>query len=167
MPAEVLEILVSEDGRYLDANQATFEVLGYTLDELRELPFGTLAGIDPEVAIPMWRRSVMDSFALPTGAATHLVSREGDLHAVVYLGVRPADQPDTWYTRFRLVTRRRVAVNRPMILQWILAQWREAERRIAARPADAPERAELEEDLAELKARYTGEQARRGKGPAG
>jgi PAS domain-containing protein len=167
LPAEVLEILVSEDGRYLDANQATFEVLGYTREELRALPFGTLAGISPEVAIPMWRRSIRESFALPTGAATHLVSREGDLHAVVYLGVRPAEDPDEWYTRFRLVTRRRVAVNRPMILQWILAQWRDAERRLAALPQDAPERAELEEDLAELKALYAGEQARRGKGPAG
>jgi hypothetical protein len=115
----------------------------------------------------MWRRSVMESFALPTGAATHLVSREGDLHAVVYLGVRPADSPGAWYTRFRLVSRRRVAVNRPMILQWILAQWRDAERRLASLPQDAPERVELEEDLAELKALYAGEQARRGKGPAG
>jgi len=166
MPAVVLEILVSEDGRYLDANDEAYEVLGYTRDQLREVPFGTLAGIDPDVAIPMWRRSVIDHFPLPEGATTHLVSRNGDLHAVVYLGVRAADVSGTWYTRFQMVSRRKVAMNRPMVLQWILAQWRDAERRLASLPPEAPERPEIEEDLAELQALYASEQTRRSKGPA-
>ena len=35
MPAVVLEILVSEDGRYLDANEETYEILGYTRGKTR------------------------------------------------------------------------------------------------------------------------------------
>src|SRR4051812_7373680 len=116
MPPVVLELLVSEDGRYLDANAATFDLLGYTPDELRALPFGTLAGIDPSAAIPLWRSSIRDHRPLPTGANTHLVASDGVHYAVIYLGVRPSDQPDVWFTSFQLVSRRRVALNRPMIL---------------------------------------------------
>ena len=65
-----------------------------------------------------------------------------------------------------MVSRRNVALNRPMVLQWILAQWRDAERRLASLPPDAPERPEIEEDLAELQALYASEQARRSKGQA-
>lgn len=161
MPAEVLEILVTEDARYLDANDALYEVLGYTREQLRALPFGTLAGIEPEAAQALWRNSIRDHLSLPTGATTDLVDRRGGLHPVVYLGVRPAQDEQAWWSRFRLVSRRRVAVNQPMILQWILGQWRDAERRIAQLPAGHPDRRELEEDVAELRALYAHEQARR------
>ena len=162
MPATIIELHVTRDGRYLGANDAGLDLLGYSPEELGALPFGTITGIDHEAAVALWRRSIVDHLALPIGAVTHLVSRNGDLHAAVYLGAQPDDPERTsWRSRFRLVSRRRVALNRPMILHWILGQWREAERRLQRLPLDAPERQELEEDLRELQDLYRVEHDRR------
>src|SRR5579862_115276 len=161
MPSDVFEIVISEDGRYVDASPNALELLGLDLDELRAMPLGSLTGNTAETGRTVWRRFVDDNLPIPPHPAVRLRARGGDEVAARFLGTEPGPEPGTWVSRYRLVSGSRIVMNRPMIMATILAQWREAERRLAALAPNDPARSELEATIAELKALHGHEERRR------
>ncbi len=158
-----LEVYISRGGRYLGASDGILDVLGYTEDDLRALPFGALSGSSPEAADRVWRSFVDDGLQIPANASIRLYTRTGRRIAARFLGSERLDD-ERWVSRYRLLTGRAVATDQPFVLQSLLAQWRELERRlaeIAAIGSSAPERSDLETHLAEIRALYQHEQQRR------
>ncbi len=158
MPRTILEVTRDHDGRYLAANEAALDVLGYTLEELRAARPGALAGVDPAIQERAWPALTSGELEMPRWG--EWFGRLGDRYAIEYLWFGPGPEPGTWLTRAALVSRRRIALDRPWVLGFILDQWREAERELAVLTPDDPARAEAEEDVAELRQIYQLERER-------
>lgn len=155
----LLEIYIARDGSYLGANDAASTLLGYEAGELRSLPFGALSGTDPEAALQVWRAFIDDGLVIAPHANVLLRSKGGGELPVRFLGAEAQDD-DSWVSRYWLATDGPVTTDQPFLLQTLHAQWRDIERRIKA-ASGAVERAELETQLAEVKALYQVEQRRR------
>jgi PAS domain-containing protein len=158
--SDVLEIYISGSGTYLGANDEALRVLGYTAAELRSLSFGTLSGSSPEAAARVWRAFIDEGLPIPPTADVRLYTHRGQAIAVRFVGTERIE-PGRWVSRYRLLTGQVLATNQPFVLQTLLGQWRDLERRVAAAVADADQRASLEGQLAEIKALYLSEQRRR------
>jgi hypothetical protein len=146
------------------ANDAALDVLGYTAQELRDLPFGTLSGSSPDVAARVWHGFVESGLTIAPHPDLRLAAKGGMHVAVRFLGTERLDA-DRWVRRYRLLTGQPVVTDQPFLLQVLLGQWRELERRVATASGDAADRRELEDQLAEVKALYRSEQERRSPRP--
>lgn len=155
-----LEVYISGSGTYLGANDEALEVLGYTADELQTLPFGTLSGSSPEAARRLWLAYVDDGLVIPAHANIRLWTRAGRQIATRFIGSERLDA-GRWVSRYRLLTGTAVATDQPFVLQTLLAQWRELERRLAALVGDPIAQSEIEAHLAEVRALYQSEEQRR------
>ncbi len=155
-----LEIYLSRAGTYLGANDEALGVLGYTTSELRSLSFGTLSGSSPDTAQRVWSSYVDQGLSIPPSADVRLATKAGQQIAVRYLGTERLE-PARWVSRYRLITGQAVATNQPFVLQILLAQWRDLERRVAESATDGEQQLALEGQLAEIKALYQSEHRRR------
>ena len=128
MEQHSLEIVLSADGRFLSANQAALDALGYTLDELQQLDLGALSNFPDQVAQQAWQMVTSGSIEITGDQPTELRRKDGSpLHAVV-LGIERTT--DGHYVS-RMQGQPGVApIDRP--LHNVLAEWRRAERELAA-----------------------------------
>jgi len=158
--APILEIYISSSAAYLGANDAALDMLGYAADELVGLPFGTLSGTDPEPAGRIWRGLVEHGLTIPPSSTVRLQTKAGRRIPVRFVTTEPLGG-DRWVSRYRLLTGRVVDPDGPFVLQSLLAQWRELERRLAALTGDPSGQLQLEDQLTEIKDLYQFELQRR------
>jgi PAS domain-containing protein len=124
----ILEIVLSADGRYLGANQAALDALGYTLDELVRLDLGALSDFPDHVAQQAWQMVISGAIELTGDQPTELRRKDGSpLHAVVLEIERTTD--GHYVSRME---RRTGTAPIDRSLQNVLAEWRKAERELAA-----------------------------------
>jgi hypothetical protein len=159
-PSSLLEIYISHAGTYLGANEEALTVLGYTDPELRSLRFGTLSGTSPDVAQRVWTGFVDEGLPIAPSDDVRLMTKGQQTIAVRFLGTEPLE-PGRWVSRYRLIAGRPLATNQPFVLQTLLAQWRDLERRLAEFAGEADQRAALEGQLSDIRALYQSEQRRR------
>lgn len=161
-----LEIYVSDGGSYLGLNEAASRTLGYSVDAIRALPLGALSGSTEAAAQRVWRALVDDGLAIPPNADIRLRAKDGRQVAVRFVGSERLE-PGRWVSRYRLLANPAAVSTQPFLLQTLLAQWRELERRVSAAGSGSTELTELERQLAEVRALYQAEhQRRRGPGDA-
>ena len=154
----VLALVIDEEGRYVAADEQLLTRLGYTLDELRSLHVGALSTAEPAAAEDVWRRYVAGEIDIPRHRAGALRARDGRTFEVIYLGVDRRG-PAEWELRLQFVGER--PATGPRTLQYILADWRAVERRLADMADDDPTRPYLETLVGQLRAQYRRESTKR------
>jgi len=155
----VLALVIDEGGRYLAADEQLLARLGYTLDELRSLRVGALSTAEPAAADDLWRRYVAGEIEIPRHRQGVIRARDGRTFEVIFLGVDRRG-PAEWELRLQFIGER--PATGPRTLQYILADWRAAERRLADMADDDPTRPYLDTLVAQLRAQYRRETTRRG-----
>jgi hypothetical protein len=158
-PAPWIEIHIDAAGRYIGANEHALDVLGYTLDELCELPFGALSGNDPDHARVLWRLICAGEVQMRTPRAGEMVGRGGRIVPVVHFAMDPVDGTGAYVSRSRVR-----APDDPTLhpsLPSILRAWRNAERRVGYLPPGDPERLRLMTEVERLRLLFQREADRR------
>jgi len=127
MEPRTLEIVLSADGRYLSANDAALEALGYTLDELQQLDLGALANFPDQVAQQAWQMVISGALEVTGDQPAELRRKDGSpLHAVV----RSIERTMDGHYVSRMERQPGMApIDRT--LHKVLAEWRQAERELA------------------------------------
>jgi PAS domain-containing protein len=146
-------ILLSSDGRYLDASPAALDLLGVGLDELRSMR-GADFGVEPrdpaaaEAFRVAWETGGRASLY---GVAT--IRRRDGAQARVRFVIEP--RPDEQFVaKLQRVDEPVAAPSRVFTLGDVLAEWRSAERRLASVPADSDEARAIAAHVEELRRRY-------------
>jgi PAS domain S-box-containing protein len=157
METTILEVVISPDGRYLSGSPALLDETGYTEDELRALPLGRLSAADHDAAAEVWRRYVSGEVNFPVDRHGQLRRKDGTLVPILLVDLE--ERPDgSRRSRFRVVSR--TDPSKPRALQYILAEWREAERALAGVDPDAADRPALEQRVDDLRTLFQSETAR-------
>jgi PAS domain S-box-containing protein len=146
-------MILNEDGTAADASPAALEILGVTLDQLRELPTGAFSATEPDPAGDAAFREQWERQGSPDIGGEATLRRldgervrvkfaispldDGRYHAVLIPVGAPTDAPPILYTAGE-----------------VLAEWRAAERRLEALPADSPEVDAVQADIAAFRSRY-------------
>jgi PAS domain-containing protein len=148
-------VLISADGRYLDANPLALELLGVDADALRTHVVG-------DFTVPEFRDASRASWAhmAATGQVellideTFLLRLDGTAAVVKVHPVVPGDEPGTWWSQFEPLSGPRGRVLSLAKPNQVLNAWRAAERRAAGLPEGSPEREAAERTAAGLGALY-------------
>ena len=156
-PRPILEIVLARDGRYVEANPAMLEAIGYSEDEIRGMPVGTLSAADPTAGQQVWRMYVAGELGIPGDRPAELRRKDGTTFPVVFLGLER--DGDRWISRMRLVSRARR--DQPRVLHFLLDEWRSAERRLGAMAPDDPELPAARIEVEQLRTLYQSEARRR------
>jgi PAS domain-containing protein len=143
--------LVSPDGLYLDADPATLDLYGVTLDVLRQKRVGDFS--PPELAPlerQLWALWVHSGLQSAEGGGTIIgpdgntcrvwVGLERQAEGTIRLALRPIDEP----------VRQPPAIK----VKEVLGQWRDLERHLAETAPDDPERARLQARIDALRDEY-------------
>ena len=146
-------MILNEDGTAAEASPAALDILGVTLDQLRELPRGAFVATpsdpDAEAAFrEQWERQGSPEIG---GEAT--IRRRDGAQVRIKFAISPlgdgryraelipvdgaTDAPSTFYTAGE-----------------VLAEWREAERRLSTLPSGSPETELVQAEINTLRARY-------------
>jgi PAS domain-containing protein len=146
------EVVIASDGHYLDANARALELTGYSLDEFRALRLGGLSSEAQQAATAdWWRRLARETTLLPPGRVQYIRCHDGSSFPAITVGLERRDD-GALVARWRPLTAG-VGHVRPSP-QHILADWRDAERRLEAAPAGSAERDALEREVESLRALY-------------
>lgn len=154
-----LVLVISEDGQYVDANDEALATLGYTLEELRELPPGVLSSGDVATTQEVWRRFAAREIDVPGDRAGQLTTKDGHVLLVTFVGLEPGPTPGTYVSRMQIPPQE-LGPRRPRALHFVLQEWRAAERQLAELERDDPQRAALEREVEELRDLYQRESGR-------
>jgi hypothetical protein len=151
MENNTLEIVLSADGRYVAANDAALEALGYSLDELKQLDLGALSNFPEQVARQAWQMVTSGTLEITGDQPTELRKKDGSPFHAVVLGI---DRSPEGHFVSRMKPKPGVApIDRK--LHNVLADWRHAERELAAMSDPSAEgRAELEARIERLRGEY-------------
>lgn len=148
-------VLISADGRYLDANPLALELLGVDADTLRMHEVG-------DFTVPEFRDASRASWAhmAATGQVEYLIDEtfllrpDGTASVVKVHPVVPGETPGTWWAQFEAIAGprgRALSLAKP---NQVLNAWRAAERRAAAVPEGSSEREAAERTAAGLGGLY-------------
>jgi PAS domain-containing protein len=148
-------VLISADGRYLDANPLALELLG--VDAAALLTHGV-----GDFTVPEYRDASRASWAhlAATGLVeflideTFLLRLDGTAAVVKVHPVVPGEAPGTWWAQFQPLSGPRGRVLSLAKPNQVLSAWRAAERRAAALPEGSRERDAAERTAAGLGALY-------------
>ena len=146
------EILVGEDSRVLTASQGALDLLGLTLDELRQLPRGSLSlDEDRDAAVGFdeaWRAHGREpilgagTIRLPGGRLVrvrYLVTPQSDgtYEIILEPTAEPVSRPPRMYT-----------------IGDVLSAWRAAERQLAVLTETESEWSSVQDEIAYFRAEY-------------
>jgi PAS domain-containing protein len=151
MEPRTLEIVLSADGRYLSANDAALDALGYTLDELQRLDLGALSNFPDQVAQRAWQMVISGAFEVTGDQPAELRRKDGSpLHTVV----RSIERTRDGHYLSRMEPRPGTApIDRT--IHKVLADWRRAERELADLDDGADgRRTALEAEIERLRHEY-------------
>ena len=154
-PDRLARVLISADGRYLDANALALELLGVDADALRTHQVG-------DFTVPEFRDGSRASWAhmAATGQVeflideTFLLRPDGTASVVKVHPVVPGEAPGTWWAQFEPIAGPRGRVLSLAKPNQVLNAWRAAERRAAALPEGTEEREAAERTAAGLGGLY-------------
>jgi PAS domain-containing protein len=160
MASPRLEVVLDDEGRYLDANPSLLDLLGYSVDELRALSLGAIGTAAPGSVAETWVAFVRGEIDMPDDRRAELRRKDGSLVPTWFVGAARGDRAGTWVVAFEPLTQP-LPVNIPPVLPVILSRWRAAERRLAQLAADDPQRPVEEARVEELRRLYQLESRRR------
>jgi PAS domain S-box-containing protein len=146
-------VVVRRDGRFLDANPPALELFGVTLDELRRAQPGQFSArpSDPQ-ADEAFRRQ-WDAAGNPdVGGEATIVRPDGEQRRVRFV-ITPRAR-DELAVVLEPVPAPTADPSVVFTASGVLAEWRAAERRLEAVPADSPEWAAAKTQVEALRERY-------------
>ncbi|HEU4572486.1 MAG TPA: PAS domain-containing protein [Candidatus Limnocylindrales bacterium] len=157
MAPEPAVVIIRSDGTYLDATPAALEILGVTLAQLRASRAGDFAPEPRDVdADAAFRREWEQAGQPDVGGELTLRRPDGELRRVRFVVThRSADE----YAAILAPAdgARLDPVAKPPVVftaGHVLAEWRAAERRLDAVPADSPEWRATQAQIESLRDRY-------------
>jgi PAS domain-containing protein len=148
-------VLISADGRYLDANPLALELLGVDAEALRTHVVG-------DFTVPEFRDASRASWAHMAATdqveflidETFLLRPDGTASVVKVHPVVPGEAPRTWWAQFEPIAGPRGRVLSLAKPNQVLNAWRAAERRAVTMPEGTPEREAAERTAAGLGGLY-------------
>jgi PAS domain S-box-containing protein len=146
-------MILNEDGTAADASPAALQILGVTLDQLRELPTGAFSATEPDPAADAAFREQWERQGSPDIGGEATLRRLDGEQIRVKFAISPLD--DGRYQAVLIPVGG--ATDAPPTLYTageVLAEWRAAERRLAALPPDSPEIDAVHADIAAFRTRY-------------
>ena len=146
-------MILTEDGTPVDASPEALDLLGVTLDQLRELPAGAFSSTpaDPEADAAF--REQWERAGSPDVGGEATIRRLDGERVRIKFAISPIDDG-----RYRAILMPVAgSTDAPSSLYTagdVLAEWRAAERRLSELPADSPEIDAIQADIAAFQARY-------------
>jgi PAS domain-containing protein len=146
-------LIINADGTTAEANGAALELLRATLDQLRELPPGAFSAQPPDPATDQAFREEWERQGGPDVGGEATVRRLDGTSVRVKFGITPMDDE-----RFLVIMEEVPAViDAPPVLYTagqVLAEWRAAERRLAAIPEGSDEWRAVSDEVDVFRRRY-------------
>jgi PAS domain-containing protein len=140
---------IDNEGRYVDASGSTIDVLGYTLDEIRQRCLGGFS--EPAIAAAakeIWPLVVAGTLR-PLGGTAVLHAADGHAVWVQQEGIERIG-PDRHRSTLRVIA----PGASPPAVHVVLGLWRAAERRVQSLAQDDPERPIAEAQVDRLREEY-------------
>lgn len=146
-------VIVRVDGTYVDANAPALDLLGMTLDELRQAKPGQFSAAPQDADASAALREQWSSAGDPDLAGeTTLLRPDGELRRVRFVITRRGD--DEYAAILEPVPTSTAGETVVFTAGDVLAEWRAAERRLEAVPENSPEWQATHVRIAELRDRY-------------
>jgi hypothetical protein len=152
MTAKSGQILLSADARVLEASRGALKLLDMTLDELRQLPRGSLSLAEERAAARGFEEAWQDSGRRPIFGTGTIRLPVGRLQRVRYLVTPLAD--GTYEVILEPAAEPVSDPPRTYTIGAVLSAWRAAERQLAALPEDDPEWARVQDEIEHLRSEY-------------
>ena len=148
-------VLISADGRYLDANPLALELLGVDLAALRMHHVGDFTAPElRDASRASWSHMAASGQMEFLIDETYLLRLDGTARVVKVHPVVPGEDAGTWWSQFELIPGPRGRVLSLAKPNQVLNAWRAAERRAGGLPEGSPEREAAERTAAGLGALY-------------
>lgn len=152
-PMTLPTLTINADGTMADANEAALELLRVTLQQLRELPPGAFSAEPPDPAADAAFREQWEREGAPDIGGEGTLRRPDGTSVRVKFGITPLDDG-----RFLAILQEIDAEpDAPPIIYTagqVLAEWRAAERRLAAIVEGSPEWRALSDEIEVFRRRY-------------
>lgn len=148
-------VLISGDGRYLDANPTALELLGVDAATLQTHHVGDFTAPElRDASRASWAHMAASGQMTFLIDETYLLRLDGTATVVKVHPVVPGETPGTWWAQFELIEGPRGRVLSLAKPNQVLNAWRAAERRAAAHPEGSHDREAAERTAAGLGALY-------------
>ena len=146
-------MILNVDGTAAEASPAALEILGVTLDQLRQLPSGAFAATAPNPEADAAFRDRWEREGSPDIGGEATIQRLDGAKVRIKFAISPLDDG-----RFRAVLMPSPgATDDPTSVYTagdVLARWREAERRLSVVAPDSPDFEAIQADIELFRARY-------------
>jgi hypothetical protein len=152
-PVSLPTLILNADGTTAEANDPALTLLRATLDQLRELPPGALSPEPPDPSASEAFREQWEREGAPDVGGEGTIRRLDGTSIRVRFGITPMDDG-----RFLAIMEEVAAeTDAPPILYTagqVLAEWRDAERRLATIPEGSAEWRSVSEEIDAFRRRY-------------
>lgn len=146
-------IILAADGTAEDATPQALELLGVTLERLRQLPPGAFAATPPDPEGDTAFRAEWEQAGAPDIGGEATIQRLDGAKVRIKFAIARLDDG-----RFRAVLERAGGSTESAPLVYtagqVLAEWRAAERRLAELTPDDPDYARITADIESFRSRY-------------